>query len=91
MDRNMMDNNREILLKRVQNSNFALIEANLFLDTHPTDKAALEYFKKHQEILKQATKEFTEKYGPLKASDYEGEPSWEWISDPWPWEISKEA
>ena len=88
---NHAENNRELLLKRVQTCNFALVEANLFLDTHPRDRAALEYFHKHREMLKQATKEFTEKYGPLKTEDYNGESSWEWISDPWPWENKEEA
>ncbi|WP_040195815.1 spore coat protein CotJB [Candidatus Soleaferrea massiliensis] len=88
-----MDNNnsREVLLKRVQTSTFALVEANLFLDTHPRDRAALEYFQRHHDLLQQATKEFTEKFGPLTPADYDGSPSWDWVSDPWPWENKEEA
>ena len=38
------------LLREVQMAEFALVEANLFLDTHPTDANALEYFCKYKQI-----------------------------------------
>lgn len=77
--------NREAMLKRVQVLDFALYEAHLFLDTHPADKAAQEYFKKHMELAQAAQKEFEAQFGPLRAGNYDGG-NWDWVSDPWPWE-----
>lgn len=77
--------NREAMLKRVQVADFALYEARLFLDTHPTDKTALEYYKKHMAQAQAAKKEYEAKFGPLQAEDNDSG-TWDWISDPWPWE-----
>ena len=43
--------NRDAMLKRVQVYDFALYEARLFLDTHPTCKEALDYYNKHLCLL----------------------------------------
>lgn len=76
---------REAMLKRVQEHDFALVEANLFLDTHPCDRTAQEYFKSHLSAAQAARREYEAKYGPLKAENYEGG-AWTWVCDPWPWE-----
>ena len=81
-----MADNREMLLKRVQICDFILVETNEYLDTHPNDQAALDYFKKYNEMRRTAAKEFTEKYGPLNMWDFEGGNRWNWVDDPWPWE-----
>lgn len=78
---------RERLLRTIQVCEFALVELNLFLNTHPTDKNALANYSKFQELLMQAKKTYTEKYGPLMASDYNGGPRWQWVDNPWPWEM----
>lgn len=77
---------RQTMLKRVQVADFVLYEARLFLDTHPTDKTALEYFKKHQAQAETARKDFEAKYGPLMAENSQNEECWDWVCDPWPWE-----
>ena len=38
---------RQTLMKRVQMYEFALVEANLFLDSHPDDQEALKYYSKY--------------------------------------------
>lgn len=76
---------REALLKRVQVADFALIEARLFLDTHPSDAAAKEYYRKHFAQSEAARREFESKYGPLLENSENGAGA-DWISDPWPWE-----
>lgn len=82
--------NRDAMLKRVQVYDFALYEARLFLDTHPSCKEALDYYNKHLEMAKAAKEAFEAKYGPLMAEDNKGD-SWEWIKDPWPWENNWEV
>ena len=84
-----MENNRAVLLKRVQICDFVLEETALFLDTHPENKEALEYYHKYMEIMNKAKEEYTQKYGPLMRTDYDGGPVWTWATTAWPWE--KEA
>jgi spore coat protein JB len=87
VDDNM--NDRMLLLKKLQASDFALVELGLYLDTHPDDKAALAYFAKFLAVKKQLHEEFTKKYGPIRIEDYDGSPYWKWIDNPWPWEMER--
>lgn len=81
-----MDNDRNKLLKRLQICDFTLDEMVLYLDTHPDDTCALDYFKKYQELQKQAALEYIEKYGPINAENYIYKDKFTWIDNPWPWE-----
>ena len=42
---------RQKLLQKIHMTDFALIEANLYLDTHKTDRAALAYFNKYLSLI----------------------------------------
>lgn len=81
--------NRKAMIRRVQIEDFALFEAHLFLDTHPTDADAQAYYRKHLAQAKAAREEYEAKYGPLEATSYTGG-NWNWIDDPWPWENMEE-
>lgn len=84
--------NRESCLKRVQACCFALLDAQLYLDTHPDDPAALAYYQKHLALKKQTEQEYISQYGPLTAEQAGTEKNqWDWIQDPWPWECGKGA
>lgn len=74
------------LMRKIQHCGFACFEAALFLDTHNTDKDALQYYKKHQQMLADYTKEYEDKYGPLTLSGFSNEKVWDWADGPWPWE-----
>ena len=76
---------RQSMLRKVQAVDFALFEAQLFLDTHPTDKSAQEYYQKHLAISDAARTEYEAKYGPLQVRNYDSG-NWNWVNDPWPWE-----
>lgn len=78
------------LLREVQMAEFALVEANLFLDTHPTDTNALEYFYKYKQIHERAVEAYTAAYGPLTAMQYSGG-KWKWTDGPFPWERAANA
>ncbi len=80
---------RETLLKRLQVCDFNLAETALYLDTHPTDKEALEYYKKYLQMQKETTETYVANYGPIMHSQAAGETKWEWIENPWPWENSE--
>ena len=77
-----------ILMKKIQTSCFALTEANLYLDTHPTCRDGLEYYRRHKEEYEKVKKEYEEKYGPVTAISSEGKKKWEWVTQPFPWELS---
>ena len=83
----MMMNERAMMLKKVQAACFALEDIKLFLDTHPTDRGALECYSKYQKIYEMLVKEFEEKYGALNAERVDTNKGWTWVNNPWPWEM----
>lgn len=80
-----MEDNRQALLRRLQEATFALQEATLFLDTHPTDPQALRYHNEKLARRKELKKQYTARFGPL-CSDTADQNSWCWAQGPWPWE-----
>ena len=79
-------NDRQRLLKRVQTCDFVLTETNLFLDTHPESKPAIEHFNKYNKMRRQAIEEYQMKYGPIDARGYEYGDRFAYVDGPWPWE-----
>ena len=67
---------------------FVIVEMNEYLDTHPTDKEAIEYLGHYVRMKNQAMREYAMKYGPLRITDVDGcnETEWKWATQPWPWE-----
>lgn len=77
---------REKLMNQLQMYHFAVVDAGLFLDTHPHDKEALAYFNKVKKLCDNARMDFERKYGPVLMTSTEGNTKWEWALKPWPWE-----
>ncbi|MDR0952009.1 MAG: spore coat protein CotJB [Oscillospiraceae bacterium] len=82
---------RKKLLKQIQECDFVLYETALFLDTHPSNRAALQNYRKHQLKRRDLVETFTKKFGMLEHDDFGGGISWSWVDSPWPWESEKEA
>lgn len=80
---------REQALKNLQMLSFALDDVTLFLDTHPTDRMAIEYYNKYKVLRERAYKEFTENFGPISNYDVNVKNRWTWVDAPWPWEIQE--
>lgn len=80
---------RERLLRRLAAYDFAIVEYNLYLDTHPHDTAVMHKFKESIEKSNALTEEFEEKYGPLTITE-DSQNRVAWIKSPWPWDNSKE-
>lgn len=76
------------LLHQLQETDFVLIELNLYLDTHPTDVGALQQYNQFVQQRWQIAQEFEKCYGPLMhfGHSYSRQP-WQWIDTPWPWQV----
>ena len=86
-----MDNERQVLLNRVQVCDFVLLETALFLDSHPDDQQALAHYRKHLEMRKAAAAAYVEQFGPLCQADLGDGARWDWVDGPWPWQNVKEG
>ena len=74
------------LLLKIQETDFALYETTLYLDTHPDDEKALCLHKEYAAASKQLKHEYESQYGPLTPAGNKGD-TWEWLCGPWPWEM----
>lgn len=73
------------MLKKVYQTGFALDDIVLYLDTHPTDQAALNYYNYIKNANQEAIQNYQTTYGPLMYSQVMAD-SWNWLDGPWPWE-----
>lgn len=65
---------------------FAVHELGLYLDTHK-DPEAEEMFLKYNKLYSEGVAEYQRRFGPLQVTD-SGTDGFDWICDPWPWEVS---
>lgn len=82
----MYSNECKNLEKIIGMASFAMDDARLYLDTHPGDVEAMEYFHKYHHIREHAMQEYTSKCGPMCAYNVEADNHWTWNCGPWPWE-----
>lgn len=75
--------NRDELLMKISQYAFAAWELHIYLDTHPSDIAAMMRLKNYQKKAEEYKTEYEKKYGPLTVKSGSGET---WLNDPWPWE-----
>ena len=80
------NNLREMMLKQVNETGFAVVDSNLYLDTHPCDAAAINYHNQMAEAYRRALADYEAQFGPLRASDSSNTQYWTWVNGPWPWE-----
>lgn len=82
-------NSQKELLEKIQEIGFAVVDLNLFLDTHPDCTQALELYTKLSSTLKSLKADYVAKYGPLCATDSDKNSPFAWVDDghKWPWDI----
>ena len=67
---------------------FAALDCAMFLDTHPSDHEALEYFEYYKNARIQALKEYGSRFSPLTLDTVPKDTNfWIWANEPWPWEM----
>ncbi|MCI8611859.1 MAG: spore coat protein CotJB [Clostridiales bacterium] len=84
----MMPKDRNALMHDIQVYGFALVEVNLYLDTHPGDQAAIACYNKYNRLLEEAYIAYESQYGPLTIHGGTDNDCWSWVKGPWPWEYS---
>lgn len=90
--------NEKEAVRKVQVYGFALTDAGLFLDTHPGDRAALEFYRETERKYTEAAEDYGKQFGPLTLMGRNGKKDpndtedpgkakeWNWVKEPWPWE-----
>lgn len=82
-----MMNQKEALLDRIRAYEFAALELNLYLNSHPEDQRALNDFNCYARQVMALKHEYEKMYGPLINFGFgQSRCPWQWINDPWPWE-----
>ena len=81
-------NERNMLLDRIRQYSFTLKELDLYLDTHPNCRNALNMFKKYKKFHEEAVNDYISRFGPIMPEQNRNDRHWDWIDDPWPWERS---
>ncbi len=82
-----MDREQLRSLRKIMELDFAVLELNLYLNTHPRDESALEDFNQYIRQLRNLKQDYRGQYGPLSArcpSDY----PWQYPATKWPWQIN---
>ena len=79
----------ETALSELQALGFAINELALYLDTHREDREALELYRSYQKMYRACMDEYRRKHGPMNHMCVSDSESYDWLDDPWPWEISK--
>ena len=74
------------ILQALDQSSFALDDVTLYLDTHPMDRDALNYYQYVKSLRNQAMNAYMDQYGPLMKDQENSTTSWTWVKGPWPWE-----
>lgn len=78
---------QEKLMQDMCAQQFAALEVNLFLDTHPRNKKAIEAMKVYTTKFKELKTRYEEKFGMIDIySPNNSTEKWAWVNDPWPWE-----
>ena len=74
------------LAEKIQKLSFVKEELELYLDTHPTCRTALDYYQQTLMELERLTEQHENEVGPLTASGVRSTDEWTWIGGPWPWQ-----
>lgn len=81
--------NRNQMLRKIAELDFAITDLHLYLDTHPNNDEIGKKIAEYQAKSNAMRSEFEKFFGPLDNSDKNGN-RWAWISNPWPWDTQEE-
>ena len=76
-------------LGELQALDFCITDLSLYLDTHPEDREALALLRAYQKAHQEKLDMFVRRYGPMTQHNVSDSDSYDWINDPWPWELGR--
>ena len=79
---NNIRNEKAMIMKNIYELGFALVETMLYLDTHPDDAAAIEYYAEIKDKYVQFMKKYSDYYGPLSMEYMVNDNYWMWVATP---------
>lgn len=74
------------MLNDISIVDFVLVDLSLYLDTHPFDQEAMEYFNHYVRIKNKMSRDFSVRFFPLTTDQAESKKEWRWGTAPLPWE-----
>lgn len=78
---------QEEMLLDIDATSFAVVEMTEYLDTHPYEKAAIDYVNYYIQLKNKLVEEYSYLYGPLCLSiSQKDTEKWKWALTPMPWE-----
>lgn len=75
------------LMQNIYELGFVLTEVNLYLDTHPDDLEAIEYYAQIKDKYRDYMTQYADYYGPLDKLHISNDNYWMWVATPMPWEM----
>lgn len=81
---------KDMLLRRIRSIDFAMWEVHLFLNSNPDSTEALDLMRKYTEKRNLLVAEYEKRFGPLDMRNVTNVNRWQWINDPWPWDLTEE-
>jgi len=82
-----LSKDRRQLLQVIMELQFAVLETALYLDTHPDDRTVFNIHRENSRDLMSAFREYQQRYPSLVNENPQADFPWDWIDEPWPWEI----
>lgn len=83
-------NNCREIMRKIRETDFAMLETALFLDAYPECKRAMEYYSEQKKKNDALRKQYNATCGPLTIYSNENTSEWEWVKRPWPWEYNSD-
>lgn len=78
--------NKSRIIQNVYELGFVMTEALLYLDTHPNDNEAIEYYNTMKKRYNDAVEAYESSIGPLTFNGTGANNYFDWAATPLPWE-----
>jgi spore coat protein JB len=78
--------NKNSVIKAVYELGFVMTEVLLYLDTHPNDSEAIEYYAEMRQRYNEAVEAYESVIGPLSFNRTGADNYFDWAATPLPWE-----
>jgi len=82
---------QSLLMDIINQASFAMDDILLYLDTHPCDQAALDYYRRVASARMNAMNAYQANYGPLMVDQVHNGNDWTWMKGKWPWEGGRQT